>query len=571
MMKGKKKKNNQNISKPTKKIIQPEIGSFGSLLQSALNQQKKKPKTNKETTIASNSPKSEQKESILETKPKPIHPEIKDRSWEKNDLNQSLKIEVPSASIITQAAPNIKAEEFYFSQISEEFTEESELVIGLDFGTSCTKAIIRDNSLQLAYAVPFKGLDENNQPYLILTKLFVHHNGMCSLKNGDDVIDDAKIQLMDNPEAIIFTDSRTGDKITALEVSIAYIALILREIRYWFFDVHRDKYKNREFLWELNIGLPSRSYDDKVLHDTFKLLALAGWNVSTQTGKVSLDIVRQVLNECKRDFTLLAQNKPISIINGQIHPENVNAFPEVISEMVGYAKSPLRREGLHVLVDIGAGTTDITSFILYPYQDNDSYNLLTAEVERYGALVLHKYRLNKIKSILERKLGNLSHSIDGMSPLPKANDYLPSKQELNLDSIDDEFIKNFKNILKQVVIATKHRKDPNSDHWRSGLPVFLCGGGSQLEIYKNAIAACSETLIQTIHIAGFDIKNIPKPEGLEAPGLLEKNYHRLAVAYGLSHTADDIGRVIPPRQMKDIAPYVSTRDYTENYIGSEMM
>ncbi len=568
----KEKKNNQNKQKPTKKVIQPEIGSFGSLLQSALAQQKEKPKTNKEITTVQNPPKSQQKKTILDVKSKTIYPEINDRIWKKNDSNESLKLDVPNpSSVITQAIRNIKGEEFYFSQIAEEFTEESELVIGLDFGTSCTKAIIRDNSLQLAYAVPFKGSEENHQPYLISTKLFVRHNGECSLKNGDNVIDDAKIQLMDKPDAIVFTDSRTGEEITALEVSIAYIALILREIRYWFFESHRDKYKNKELLWELNIGLPSRSYDDKVLHETFKLVALAGWNVSTQAGKISLDTVRQVLKESRHDLILLAQKKDFLIEDGQIHPESVNAIPEVISEIVGYAKSPLRREGLHLLIDVGAGTVDTTTFILYTESGNDLFTLLTTEVKRYGAFMLHKHRLSKMKEILERKLGDLLHLVDGMTPLPKENKYMPSKEEMNFGSIDGEFIQHLRSIVNKVVATTKNERDPRSNHWKEGLPVFLCGGGSELEIYRDAIKDCSATLTKSLHIADFDFKNIPKPESLEAPDLSANNYHRVAVAYGLSYTFDDVGRVVPPSQVDNITLYATTNDYTKNYIGSEMM
>jgi hypothetical protein len=185
--------------------------------------------------------------------------------------------------------------------------------------------------------------------------------------------------------------------------------------------------------------------------------------------------------------------------------------------------------------------------------------------------MLHKHRLSKMKDILEQKLSNLSHFVDGMTPLPKANEYMPSKEELNFDSIDDEFIKQLKSIVKIVVAATRKHKDPLSQRWDDGLPVFLCGGGCQLEVYKDAIKACSSTLTKTLHIADFDFKNIPKPEGLEAPGLLAENYHRVAVAYGLSYTFDDVGRVIPPSQLTNITLYSAKNDYTKNYIGSEMM
>lgn len=67
------------------------------------------------------------------------------------------------------------------------------------------------------------------------------------------------------------------------------------------------------------------------------------------------------------------------------------------------------------------------------------------------------------------------------------------------------------------------------------------------------------------------VKKHTKARKLGSTYLLAKNYHRLAVAYGLSHTADDRKRVMRPRQMKDIVPHVSTKNYTNNYIGSEMM
>lgn len=142
---------------------------------------------------------------------------------------------------------------------------------------------------------------------------------------------------------------------------------------------------------------------------------------------------------------------------------------------------------------------------------------------------------------------------------------MSSKEELNFGAIDDEFIHQLRRVVKDVVVATRQHRDPTSKHWKVGLPVFLCGGGSQLDVYIDAIQACSATLTETLHIAGLVLKNIPKPEGLETPDLLAENYHRLAVAYGLSQTADDIGRVIPPSQIESIPP-PAIKDYRKNDI-----
>jgi hypothetical protein len=480
-----------------------------------------------------------------------------------NNEKCKLKYKQPAAN---PSDLSIDSEVFFDWQLSNSYTEERELIIGLDFGTSCTKAIIRDNSLQTAYAVPFKKLNENRDLYILLTKLFITKK-QFSLRPGvaGAPINDIKDNLINNPNSVIF-----DKKLTSLQACVAYIALVLREIRHWFFIVHCDKYKNSKILWELNIGMPSTHYNDD-LHETFKLIALAGWNVSTQCKPIHLDTIRKVLKKCYNDLNLLKQKKSINCENNEIHPDNINAFPEVIAEILGYSKSPLRKEGLYLIIDVGAGTVDIASFILYPHSNTDSYNILEAEVIPFGVIMLHKNRLNNIKNIVKNKFDYLNYSVDGVNPLPQINDYLPSDKELNIDSIDNRFIKNIEDSIRNIVVKTKKRRDPNSSNWNDGLPVFLCGGGARVEVYKEAIIASSNSLNKNVHISQFDLKTIPIPEGLCAPELLLENYHRIAVAYGLSYTVDDIGRIVEPNQIKNISNNLTTKDYTENYIGSELI
>lgn len=53
-----------------------------------------------------------------------------------------------------------------------------ELIIGFDFGTSCSKVVVRDNGRSKSYAIP---LSENNNPYLIATEIFRNENEEISL------------------------------------------------------------------------------------------------------------------------------------------------------------------------------------------------------------------------------------------------------------------------------------------------------------------------------------------------------------------------------------------------------
>jgi hypothetical protein len=52
---------------------------------------------------------------------------------------------------------------------------------------------------------------------------------------------------------------------------------------------------------------------------------------------------------------------------------------------------------------------------------------------------------------------------------------------------------------------------------------------------------------------------------------LEGDYHRLSVAYGLSHSQLEVGETIPPEEIKDI--FQATRkkeNFTDNYVSAEM-
>ena len=68
---------------------------------------------------------------------------------------------------------------------------------------------------------------------------------------------------------------------------------------------------------------------------------------------------------------------------------------------------------------------------------------------------------------------------------------------------------------------------------------------------------------------GFVIKDIPKPEQLEAPDLPLQEYDRLAVAYGLSFTSFEIGEIIPESKISDIEYNERILDVDERYVGPE--
>ena len=166
---------------------------------------------------------------------------------------------------------------------------ERDIIIGLDLGTACTKVIIGDDVLRSAYAVPFGGLAYEGHPYLIATRVSAMPEGTLSLKAGEFSVTDLKIKLLGDPRQSVLADSKSGLEATALDVCVGYLALVLREVLAWFLDAHADTYRNARLAWQLNIGLPSRSYDDKRRQETFHEFALAAWRAAVQAGPITVE------------------------------------------------------------------------------------------------------------------------------------------------------------------------------------------------------------------------------------------------------------------------------------------
>ena len=254
-------------------------------------------------------------------------------------------------------------------------SETMDLVIGFDFGTSCSKVIIRSPFALRSRATAVSWhLGNGNSTYLLPTVLHENAYGEFSLVPSDSAKHaqrDLKINLMDKVED-------TG----AQARTAAYIGLALRSARQWLLDTQKDVYGTYHLRWALNIGIPSAGYDDENMRLTFGSVARAAWKLSLQPDLPTLDTAAEALR--------IAGGKSDSAID-------IEVVPEIAAEVVGYARSRLRSEGLHVMVDVGASTIDICGFVLHSRDGEDRYELLTALVKRLGIHDLHLRRMDKIK------------------------------------------------------------------------------------------------------------------------------------------------------------------------------
>src|SRR5690349_15301096 len=75
------------------------------------------------------------------------------------------------------------------------------LCLGVDFGTSSTKAVAQLLPMGPAFAIPFEGIAGTEQPYLAPTRLAVTAGGALtlSLQSGSGWVEDLKVRLMEAP------------------------------------------------------------------------------------------------------------------------------------------------------------------------------------------------------------------------------------------------------------------------------------------------------------------------------------------------------------------------------------
>jgi hypothetical protein len=219
----------------------------------------------------------------------------------------------------------------------------------------------------------------------------------------------------------------------------------------------------------------------------------------------------------------------------------IGLFPEFVAQVTGYVRSPRRQDDLHLLVDVGAGTVDVTTFNVHRKDDIDTFPIFSRDVRRLGANYLFQHRLKETG-----RFGAWQH--DQHAPPPNDAEFagLLGISIDELHRIDGKFTRDVHEQIYQCLVHTKTQRYPKSPRWREGIPVFFCGGGSRVEAFEKLFARILEEdyrfkLVST---------HLPIPSDLIAPGLPEEMFHRMSVAYGLAFDAFDIGEVVEQDKVK---------------------
>lgn len=428
--------------------------------------------------------------------------------------------ELPAEAAVREKAPHVVAplDRRAFQDIvasgakwlESTLGEELYVYVGLDFGTSSTKVIVRfplePGEPTIAIPAPVHCRSDSH-PYLWQTVLWMRPSGefiawpeqsaavLHALKQG---------VLAGRHNKTIQLDNWVGPKATNAEAAAAYLAFVIRYVRGWLMTFRSDVLRNRPLVWFESIGLPAASLDQAEVVGAYRRIVAAAHLAAGWHGELTIDLCRVFLENDQVTDAARSAAKAADL--------GIAVVPETAAEATCFFKSNRATDGAYLMIDVGALTLDACMF---GYQER-TYKLFTAMVRPLGVESFHWF----VKE---------------------------GKPELG-------FLEQCRRCLWEVVWGAKRDHIPQVPCWKPGreLPVFLVGGGAQHVLHRRVVEELDSWLRQNANNNGIRFLDLPIPPAIDRPENLNE-FGRLAVAWGLSHP-DQIGEFAPGFSIEKTPP-----------------
>jgi hypothetical protein len=407
--------------------------------------------------------------------------------------------------------------------------------LGIDLGTSCTKVVIGDPGWQdQSFAVSFGRTETDISAWFHSTRWGSETN--------------LKMRLMDDPASPHLRD-----------LLACYLAGVITHSCSWFESNRPADYRRRGIRWSLNVGFPGKAVDATSLSDAYRNITKVAVALASRPEPASLELAAHLRRHG-------AEVDPF------ISSPRIQIYPEIAAQLAGYVNSPHRRPGNLLLIDVGAGTLDVSTIILHGNREHDIVSFHFCEVKPLGVLRLYEARVSKLESIRPGCVKfPLDHFQNGSLPVPEN---LQEMVRQSFPDLADGFRRVSADVAENVVrvalsCLTRFRNsqravhaNANFDPWGNTLRFFLTGGGCRSAFYKGQLAdgplECElapftrwhgEGDLRRTNRQGLVLEPLPLPEKLENfPSSLRRDFDRLSVAYGLAFGGSNLMKITTARQ-----------------------
>ena len=412
-------------------------------------------------------------------------------------------------------------------------TDELNINLGIDFGTSSTKVVARfpyepgQPTIAIPAPLPCRVLDN---PHLWRTVLWLKDDGSIFMWPIEDstVFDTLKQDLVvGRVNSSRFRESAV-ERVHHEQTATAYLAYVIRYVRGWLRKNQAQAFRNRSPVWRYNIGMPTDSYDKPMIAELYRRVAAAAVVLADLGLPIAADSTELTLN----DSQTIQAGQSIEFTE----EAGIAVVPEAAAEMTSFAKSERRAEGLYMMIDVGAMTLDVTTFTLHANQQQGKdpiYSFMAANIQPLGVESCYWFQ-NRGKS-------------------------------------KDDFSQQCKHTLTWVIESTKKSRVPDSDRWEPGerFPIFLAGGGANHHLHRTIVESLDSWMKQYTRNDGIRLAPPEPPKTLDGAGF-NLDYGRMGVAWGLSFDFSEIGEIHSVSQTEDVK-IKERKKLRDIYPGSEVM
>ena len=392
------------------------------------------------------------------------------------------------------------------------------MILGLDFGSTCSKAVIRfpyETISEKPEAVPaIECMAVQNNPYYWKSEIFLKHSGSFSLLPNDAVqsFTDLKMDFIKRAEG---GEKDVSDKDVPL---IAYLTLMIQQALGWAKDKHPN-YSKEDVQVEINFGFPTKSFEKSFSLLKYKKTINIVIKLVEDQKEISFSGIKNQIDQCK--------NKEIPVKT----PTEI--VPEIVAAVTGFANSNESRLGNYIVIDIGGLSIDYAFFSIRSYPDSGEIN--------FGISAA----------------GSKKHGVEILKNSGRTDEEMSRVLYMNITAT-----------LKEAYSRLRYK----GIEWTgTKIPVFLTGGGRKLKAYKDAIRITNMLLGgKVVYYRECEIRDIHRFNGLDHSLVQDRIPNRLIVAYGLSFSDLEIPDWYTPDQHLPIEQ-VKELEFTTAYIGPEQV
>ncbi len=486
---------------------------------------------------------------------------------DKSELNQTN----PAIKNIPNADNIVSFREIMQARFDENAKAIQPLVrLGIDLGTSFSKVVWRlgeenvfplcfgENKFDLAnYLLPslvgFENCKITFGEEALTSGYSISNFKMClaceSKKDGECGIEKCSLTSWRRE---FFPSELTGEETKF--VSSLFLAKLLAQAKESIVD---ELTKNHGFSasvkprWTANYAVPDTFIEQSDIAESFREVFRIAWFMAEIFIKEPHTDNRQTLVECYLAAQDLAKEFS-EIFNDETL--GCSPYPEIGAEVASIVMSRTSETGLYAFVDVGAGTIDTSVFRYFRDGKDAQRPPYAADVSRRLGAAQLEIRASKKSEFSPQRLKEIKENFQSLSKLDREK-YVREIESLTSASeeITEETIKTLKDVFRKA-----YRKEPNIEKWK-GLKLILGGGGSKLKCYKDA-GNQAFSLKESKNSIPPQIIILPKPDDFQMSGLPEAEFHRFAVAYGLTYDISHLPKMI---FAKDVLPIVQAKSQSK--------